>query len=60
MLVTSLVHVNGAALPSSKNDRGSVAACVGADVGLVNEVVDVVEFTVPDEGEDDGDVGPSV
>jgi hypothetical protein len=40
MLATSLFQVNGAAAPSSKNDRGKVAACVGASAGFVNEVVE--------------------
>lgn len=40
MLATSLFQVNGAAEPSSKNDRGKDAACVGLSVGLVNEVVE--------------------
>jgi hypothetical protein len=40
MLATSLFQVNGAAEPSSKNERGKVAASVGASEGLVNEVVE--------------------
>jgi hypothetical protein len=39
-LATSLFQVNGAAEPSSKNDRGSVAACGGPSEGVVKEVVD--------------------
>lgn len=40
MLATSLFQVNGAAEPSSKKDRGKVAACGGLSEGFVNEVVE--------------------
>jgi hypothetical protein len=40
MLATSLFQVKGAAKPSSKNDRGNVAACGGPSEGLVKEVVE--------------------
>lgn len=40
MLLTSLFQVNGAAEPSSKNERGSVAAYGGPSDGLVKEVVE--------------------
>ena len=40
MLAMSLFHVNGAAEPSSKKDRGNVAACGGPSVGFVKEVVE--------------------
>lgn len=40
MFATSLFHVNGAADPSSKNDRGRVAACGGPSAGFVKEVED--------------------
>jgi len=40
MFATSLFHVNGAAVPSSKNDRGRLAACGWPSVVLVKEVVD--------------------
>lgn len=39
-MATSLFHVSGAAEPSSKNDRGKVAACGGPSAGVVNEVVE--------------------
>ena len=40
MFATSLFQVNGAADPSSKKDRGRVAACGGPSAGFVKEVVD--------------------
>ncbi len=40
MFATSLFHVKGAADPSSKNDRGRVAACGGPSEGFVNDVVE--------------------
>jgi hypothetical protein len=40
MLATSLFQVIGAAEPSSKKDRGKVAACGGLSEGVVKEVVD--------------------
>ncbi len=40
MFATSLFHVNGAADPSSKKDRGKVAACGGPRAGFVKEVAD--------------------
>ena len=40
MLATSLFQVNGAAEPSSKKDRGNVAACGGPSEGFVKEVVE--------------------
>jgi hypothetical protein len=41
ILATSLFHVKGAAIPSSKKDRGSVAACGGPSEGFVKEVREV-------------------
>jgi hypothetical protein len=40
ILATNPFHVKGAAVPSSKNDRGSVAACGGPRGGFVKEVVE--------------------
>jgi len=40
IFATSLFQVNGAAEPSSKKDRGNVAACGGPSEVLVNEVVE--------------------
>ena len=60
MLATSLFQVNGAAAPSSKNDRGRVAACVGAIAEFVNEVVEEpmagIEVTVERFGFENGSV----
>ena len=40
IFATSLFQVKGAAIPSSKKDRGRVAACGGPTEGFVKEVVD--------------------
>ena len=40
MLATNLFHVSGTAEPSSKKDRGNVAACGGPSEGFVKEVVE--------------------
>jgi hypothetical protein len=51
MLATNLFQVSGATEPSSKKERGSVAACGGPDAGVeVNEVVEgpiiAIEFPI--------------
>lgn len=40
MLATSVFHVNGWEAPSSKKDRGIVAACGRLKPAFVNEVAD--------------------
>ncbi len=40
MFATSLFHVSGAAVPSSKKDRGTLAACGGPRAGVVKDVVE--------------------
>lgn len=40
MLATNRFQVKGAEVPSSKKDRGNVAACGGPNVGFVKEVAD--------------------
>jgi hypothetical protein len=52
ILAMSPLHSNGATVPSSKNERGNVAACGGPDAGAeVNEVVEgpIIAIELPME-----------